>query len=79
VNVVVLDVKMPGMDGVEVFEQIKQDHPRVAVIMLTGHATMATAVKCMQMGAFDHLFKPHAPEDLVGKILLAAERARESG
>ena len=77
VHVVVLDVKMPGMDGVEILERIKQQHPRVAVIMLTGHATMGTAVKCMQMGAFDHLFKPHAPEELVSKILIAAEKAKE--
>ncbi len=77
VHVAVLDVKMPGMDGVEILERIKQRHPRVAVIMLTGHATMDTALKCMQMGAFDHLFKPHAPEELVNKIIMAAEKAKE--
>ncbi len=77
VHVVILDVKMPGMDGVEILERIKRQYPRVAVIMLTGHATVGTAVKCMQMGAFDHLFKPHAPEELVSKILVAAEKVKK--
>jgi DNA-binding NtrC family response regulator len=72
IDVVILDVRMPGPDGSEVLEQIKRTYPSVAVIMLTGHATVETAAECMKKGAFDYLFKPHSPEDLVDKIMLAA-------
>ncbi|MBI4858765.1 MAG: response regulator [Candidatus Riflebacteria bacterium] len=75
-DVVVLDVKMPGLSGEEVLEQIKKAHPRTEVIMLTGHATVETAVQCMKKGAFDYLYKPHSPEELMTKILLAAEHCR---
>lgn len=58
VDVVVLDVKMPGMDGIEVLRRIKADHPLVEVLMLTGHATMESAVDGLKSGAFDYLTKP---------------------
>jgi DNA-binding NtrC family response regulator len=76
IDVVILDVRMPGLYGSEVLERIKKTFPRVAVIMLTGHATVETAAECMKKGAFDYLFKPHAPEDLVNKIMLAMEQSR---
>ena len=55
VDVVILDVKMPGMDGIETLKEIKGAHPLVEVIMLTGHATVETAVEGMRLGAFDYL------------------------
>jgi len=76
IDVVILDVRMPGPDGSEVLEQIKRTYPPVAVIMLTGHATVETATECMKKGAFDYLFKPHPPEDLVNKIMLAVRHSR---
>jgi len=75
-DVVILDVRMPGPSGTEVLDEIRKAHPQVAVIMLTGHATVETAAQCMKKGAFDYLFKPHSPEDLVSKILLAVEHGR---
>ena len=58
IDVVILDVKMPGMDGVEVLRKIKRDHPLVEVLMLTGHASVESAVEGLKLGAFDYLMKP---------------------
>jgi DNA-binding NtrC family response regulator len=68
VDVVILDVKMPGMDGMEVLALIKQRHPHVEVIMLTGHANVEAAMRGMELGAFDYLMKPADFEDLLYKI-----------
>lgn len=67
VHVVILDVKMPGMDGVETLKHIKQKHPLVEVIMLTGHATAESAVEGLKLGATDYLTKPTSIEDLIAK------------
>ncbi|AMK12636.1 MAG: response regulator [Pseudodesulfovibrio sp.] len=67
-DVVVLDVKMPGMDGNEVLKIVKADHPLVEVIMLTGHATVESAIEGMKSGAFDYMMKPCNLEDLVSKV-----------
>lgn len=74
VDVVVLDVKMPGMDGVEVLGRIKKDHPLVEVIMLTGHSTTESAVEGMKLGAFDYLLKPCDIDILHGKVLEAKDK-----
>lgn len=58
VHVVILDVKMPGMDGIETLKEIKLRHPLVEVIMLTGHATVESAVDGLKTGAWDYLMKP---------------------
>lgn len=58
IDVVILDVKMPGIDGLEVLRHIKQKHPLVEVIMLTGHATVESAIEGLKGGAFDYLMKP---------------------
>lgn len=68
VQVVVLDMKMPGKDGLQVLQEIKDNHPLVEVIMLTGHATVPTAVEGIQHGAYDYLMKPCSLEDLTDKI-----------
>ena len=68
VDVVVLDVKMPGMDGIEVLREIKKLHPLVEVIMLTGHANVEVAVRGMELGAFDYLMKPMEIDELVYKL-----------
>ena len=68
VDVVLLDVKMPGMDGMETLTRIKQAYPRVEVIMLTGHANVDVAIRGMEQGAFDYLMKPAEMDDLYYKI-----------
>jgi len=77
IEVVLLDVKMPEMDGIEILVEIKRMAPLVEVIMLTGHATVDTAINGMKLGAFDYLLKPCDIDVLVGKIKGAASRKRE--
>ena len=67
IHVVVLDVKMPGMDGIETLKAIKRSYPMVEVIMLTGHATVETAVDGLKSGATDYLMKPTDVKDLIQK------------
>ena len=67
-DVVVLDVKMPGMDGVSTLKAIKQLSPQTQVIMLTGHATLQSGIEAVREGAFDYLMKPCDIEDLIAKI-----------
>ncbi|WP_054032856.1 sigma-54-dependent transcriptional regulator [Desulfatitalea tepidiphila] len=74
IDVVVLDVKMPGMDGVEVLKRIKAEHPLVEVLMLTGHATMETAIDGLKLGAFDYLTKPCDIATLKEKIMAAYDK-----
>lgn len=74
IDVIILDVKMPGMDGIEALQEIKKRFPLVEVIMLTGHGTMESAVQGMKLGAFDFLFKPADFEELTGKLNEARQR-----
>jgi two-component system, OmpR family, response regulator VicR len=67
IDIVVLDVKMPGMDGIETLKAIKNIHPMVEVIMLTGHATVESAIEGMKLGALDYLMKPCDIEVLMVK------------
>jgi DNA-binding NtrC family response regulator len=66
-HVVILDVKMPGMDGIETLKEIKARFPLIEVIMLTGHGRVESAVIGLKSGAFDYLIKPIDVDDLIGK------------
>jgi len=77
IDVVILDVKMPGMDGVETLEKIKAAHPLVEVIMLTGYATIENAIEGMKVGAFDYLMKPCDMDLLMTKIENAVGKKRD--
>ncbi len=68
VDVVVLDVKMPGMDGIQALKEIKKLHPLIEVVMLTGHASVEVAIQGMELGAFDYLMKPVDIDDLLYKV-----------
>ena len=72
-DVVVLDIKMPGMDGIEALKEIKKWAPDTEVIMLTGHASLSTGAQAIRRGAYDFLMKPCDIEDLVEKIREAYE------
>lgn len=77
IEVAVLDVKMPGMDGIETLQKIKQKFPLVEVIMLTGHATVESAIDGMKMGAFDYLMKPCDMNQLVSKVEAASAKKQQ--
>lgn len=76
-DVVILDVKMPGMDGIETLQAIKKEFPLVEVIMLTGHATIESAIDGMKTGAFDYLMKPCDIDQLIAKVLDAGRKKQE--
>jgi len=77
IDVVLLDIKMPGMDGIAALREMKRNHPLVEVIMLTGHATVESAIDGMKLGAFDYLMKPCDIETLVKKVQEAKEKKRD--
>ena len=71
-DVLVADVKMPGIDGLDLMAAIKRDHPELPVILFTGHGSVAEAERGMQGGAFDYVMKPVDIDVLVEKIRNAA-------
>ncbi len=73
-DVVILDVRMPGMDGIETLKEMKRKWPLMEVIMLTGHGSVESGVQGMRYGAFDYVMKPASIDDLLGKIHEAYER-----
>ena len=73
-DVVVLDVKMPGMGGLTTLQEIKKRDSLIEVIMLTGHADLEMAIEGMKHGAFDYLMKPCDIDELLYKIQDAHER-----
>jgi len=73
-DVVILDVRMPGMDGMEVLRQIKAKHPLTEVIMLTGHASLDAGMQGMGLGAYDYVLKPADFDELLDKVRRAGER-----
>ena len=75
-DVVVLDVRMPEMDGIETLRAIKTDHPLVEVILLTGHASLSVAQEGMGLGAFDYLMKPINIDELIYKLQDAYEKKK---
>ncbi len=76
-DVVILDVLMPGLSGIDTLREIKKLRPLTEVIMLTGHATVETAIEGMKLGAYDYLLKPTEIEDLVAKITKGHARQAE--
>jgi len=77
-QLMLLDIKMPGMDGVEVLKKTKEDHGDIQVVMMTAYATVETAVEAMKVGALDYLIKPFDPENLIPKVLSIYEEVEVS-
>ena len=77
IEVVLLDLKMPVMDGIATLQLIKKGHPLVEVVMLTGDTTIDSAIETMKSGAFDYLVKPFDIDQLIDKINAAAKRKRD--
>jgi DNA-binding NtrC family response regulator len=75
-DVVVLDIMMPKIDGLEVLQHVKERHPDIDVVMMTGLSQIQTAVKAMKLGAFDYLSKPFDPDELKMVVARAVEQRR---
>lgn len=73
-NIVILDLKMPDMNGVDVLIQIKKHDPNIEVIMLTGHGSKAAGILAMEKGAIDYIMKPIDINELLEKINFAFEK-----
>jgi DNA-binding NtrC family response regulator len=76
-DVILLDVKMPEMDGVQALAEIKKLNPGIEVIILTGHASVDAAMEIMKLGGYDYLLKPCPIDELMAKIETAYDRKRE--
>jgi DNA-binding NtrC family response regulator len=77
IEIVILDVKMPGMDGIETLAQIKAKFPLIEVIMLSGHTDVESAIDGMKRGAFDYLMKPCDMDQIIAKVTEAATKKQE--
>ena len=77
IDVIILDVKMPGMDGIETLGEIKKQYPLIEVVMLTAHATVESAIEGMKQGAYDYLMKPCDIDQLMGKVEEAAKKKKD--
>ncbi len=75
-DIVITDLRMPGMDGIQLLEELKKIQPRLIVIMITGYATIKSAVEAIQKGAYDYLAKPFTPDEVRVIIDRATERLR---
>ncbi|MDO8955282.1 MAG: sigma-54 dependent transcriptional regulator, partial [Deltaproteobacteria bacterium] len=75
-DIVITDIRMPGMDGIQLLEELKKIQPHLVVIMITGYATIKSAVESIQKGAYDYLPKPFTPDEVRVIIERAAERSR---
>lgn len=67
-DVIILDMKMPGMDGIATLKEIKKKVPSVEIVILTGHGSIESGIEGMQLGAFDFLMKPVSIDDLQEKV-----------
>ena len=75
-DVIVLDLDMPSMTGLEVLSQVKSTDPSIEVILLTGHGSFDVGIKSMQLGAFDYIFKPVDLSSLIDRITDAYDRRK---
>jgi len=75
-DLVITDLKMPGISGMEALKKIKHDDPDIGIIMITGYSTTETAVEAMKLGAFDYLPKPFTPDELMTAVSKALEKKR---
>ncbi len=77
-DVMVLDLKMPGIDGIEVLKRVKKTYPKIQIIILTGHGTEKDEEQARQLGAFDYMEKPVNIDDLVTRMKKAFRNKMEN-
>jgi len=75
-DVVLTDIRMPGLDGVELLRRIKEESPDIIVILMTAYASLGTAVEALRLGAHDYLIKPSSSQDIRQSVARGVERAR---
>ena len=73
-DIVITDLKMPGIDGMEVLKTLRKEYPDAIVIMITGYSTVETAVEAMKLGAFDYIPKPFTPDEVSVVVKKAIEK-----
>lgn len=73
-DVVILDIRMPGFDGIETLREMKRKRPLMEVILLTGHASVESGMQGMQLGAFDYVMKPAEFDEILDKVRQAFDR-----
>lgn len=73
-DIVIVDLKMPGIDGMELLRLIKETNPEIIIIMITGYSTVESAVEAMKSGAFDYIPKPFTPDELSIRVEKALEK-----
>lgn len=78
IDVILTDLMMPDVDGLEFMQMIKKDYPKTPVIMVTGYATINTALQATQLGAFDYIAKPFSKKELLGVLRRATELVRDN-
>ncbi len=78
-DIVLADVRMPEMDGLTVMRDVLSAKPSMPVVIITGHATVESALAAMKQGATDYLEKPFTPEELIARVRTAMKRSGETG
>lgn len=76
-DLVLTDIKMPDLDGIEVLKQVREKFPNMKVIIMTGYQSVENALKSVQLGAFDYLEKPFAPHALISSVSKALGARRD--
>jgi len=75
-DVCILDVRMPGMDGIQTLREMKKKRPLLEVLMLTGHGSVESGIQGLQLGAYNYVMKPVPFDDLLEQLVNAYERKR---
>ncbi|MEW6599738.1 MAG: response regulator [Nitrospirota bacterium] len=78
-DLILLDLKMPDMDGIEVLKVIMERWPGTKVIIVTGYSTVDTAVQALRLGAFNHIEKPFTPDSLLAAVREVFEQSQGTG
>ena len=78
-DIILTDLKMPEISGMEVLKRIMESYPDIIVIMMTGYSTVQTAVEAMKLGAYDYIPKPFTPEELIEAVDTALDKKKREG